>query len=161
MALLAVNTYYVHDEVQVGEEAGEALLGVADDDGVDGAGALDPAWERVPVDARDDAGPRDHHGDAVPAAARGGAGAGDELLLKHHLSHGLGEDVGVGPTEVARPLQPEILHRLPLGLGVAGVLQLLPLLADKPELRLDVQLTRGHVEKHLEICALLSKLAQA
>ena len=123
--------YHVHGELEVGEEAGEALLGVADEDGVDGPGAFDPPGERLLLDAGDDAGPHDDAGDA---------NAG-ELPRQRHLPERLGEDVGVGPAELPGPGEAQLLHGLPLVLLLRVVAGDLPLVVTgQPQLGVDVQL---------------------
>ncbi|WVZ91682.1 hypothetical protein U9M48_037822 [Paspalum notatum var. saurae] len=121
----------VHDEVEVGQEARQVLLGVADDDGVDGARALHPPGHRVRANAGDDAGPHDHHGNVAAE------------LPQEHLAHGLGEHVRVGPPEVPGALQPQLLHRLALRqllvVGVGGGGELLLHLSDQAQLGVEVQ----------------------
>ena len=133
----------VHHHAEVGEERRDLPLGVADDERVDGARALHPPRHRVRPDAGDDAGPHDHHRHVAVAAT--------ELLLpQQHLAHGLGEDVRVGPPEVARPLQAQLLHRLPLrrsrvvaaGAGAGGIRRRRHIIldvADEAQLVVDVE----------------------
>ncbi|BAT06670.1 Os08g0557850, partial [Oryza sativa Japonica Group] len=127
----------VHHQVQVAQEARQVLLRVPDDERVDRPRPLHPPRHRVPLDARDDARPHHHHA----------AGAGDRRRRRralqqhpgqHHLAHGLGEDVGVGPPEVARPGEPQLLHRLPPRLVVV-VFNLPTHVGHQPKLRVHVQ----------------------
>jgi hypothetical protein len=124
----------VHDHAEVAEEAREVLLGVADDERVDGARALHPPRQRVRPDAGDDAGAHHHHGHVAAE------------LPQQHLPYGLGEDVGVGPPEVASTLEAQLLHGLPLGrlagVAVAGGVhhhELLLGFSDEPQLGVDVK----------------------